>query len=282
MDLLACLDTVLNDGEKHASAMLPSLSMDPLIRKFIGDTTILHIKDQQYNICELEYYYNDQTNHQDPYVHSDSLQLDHDTFYFHRINGKGYKEGTFKGVDITFGSNNEYGGLLIRSIKNIKTNELVEGPCLVVQEILKAFNLIKVRDYVKQAGSSNIYDKGNQVWIEHVKRYSGSIDCSPRVGLTFKPGGSLEEKIKYIMRNYRATTLPNVLKKQRCTIRIKPSILGPTSIKTLEELSLVKTRKVADIKTLYHHAQYYNALSIKQNCNQKPTKKRIFLKKREP
>ena len=257
--------------------------MDPLIRKFIGDTTILHVKEKQYNICELEYYYKNQSDHQDPYVHSDCLQLESDTFYFHRINGKGYKEGTFKGVDITFGSkcNSEYGGLLIRTIKNIESGKIVEGPCLVVQEILKAFDLVKVRNYVTSKDNMNIYNKDNQVWIEHIKRYSSSINYSPRVGLKFKPGRSLEQKIKYVMRNYRATTIPNTLKKQRCTIGMRPSILGTTSIKTLEDLSLVKTWKIADIKTLYHHAMYYNALFKKQNNNQRP-KKKIILKKRLP
>jgi len=37
-------------------------------------------------------------------------------WYFHRYGSKGYKSGTYKGLDITFGQDSMYGGILIRSI----------------------------------------------------------------------------------------------------------------------------------------------------------------------
>lgn len=50
-----------------------------------------------YRICEIEFYYFAHSeDHQDSYTHCDDLQLEYGKFYPHRINGKGFKGGTFR------------------------------------------------------------------------------------------------------------------------------------------------------------------------------------------
>lgn len=85
-----------------------------------------------YKIREIEIYYYDE-DHEDPFVHCDPDQKSFGKWYFHKRGGT-YKGGTFKGLDFTIGSDNVYGGALIRSIEN---DELIEGPCNCVDEILR-------------------------------------------------------------------------------------------------------------------------------------------------
>ena len=54
-----------------------------------------------------------------------------------------FKAGSYKGMDLSFGSmasnsemGNISGGILIRSILNTHTNQYIEGPCLTLSEIL--------------------------------------------------------------------------------------------------------------------------------------------------
>ncbi len=263
-----------------------------LIEKYLSSNLI--IKGNRYKICELEYY-NFSESHQDLYVHCDKEQLSNETFYFHRIHGKGFKEGTFKGMDITFGNleRKEYGGLLVRSIMNIDSGKIIEGPCLVVQEILKAFRYNKVidfyEDYTSKNPGLNIYNKNSELWIEYVEN-KDKINYSPRVGLKFKGRNiyELSKKIHYVMKPYRATTIPNKLKKQKVTIHLasKPKSeleLETDQVKDLVTLGSIKTWKVADITDLYQHYLYYldKDVSIIANAviNFLP-KKKIILKRK--
>ncbi|CAG8531611.1 6478_t:CDS:1 [Paraglomus brasilianum] len=97
--------------------------------------------DEVYSIVEIEFYLRDvASDHADPYTHGHVHQLTCGEWYFHRVGKNGYRGGTRKGVDITFGSTerNIYGGILIRSIKNERSGGVIEGPSLVVDQILKA------------------------------------------------------------------------------------------------------------------------------------------------
>jgi len=75
----------------------------------------------------------------DPYTHRDPHQIaTSGKWYFHRQAGKGYKGGTFKGVDLTCGPAGVAGGILIRAIIDGRTGDLIEGPCKVVEALLAA------------------------------------------------------------------------------------------------------------------------------------------------
>src|SRR4051812_22743169 len=95
----------------------------------------LMIKNEPHRIRELELYYH-AANHLDEYVHKDHLQCTFGQVYFHRFNSGVYKGGTFRGMDFTFGRSNVYFSILIRSVQNINTGEVISGPCNVVKYIL--------------------------------------------------------------------------------------------------------------------------------------------------
>lgn len=94
----------------------------------------------QYRICEIEFYLNDDKYHKDTFTHGDPIQATNGKWYMHRMTAKNpmsFKGGTYKGMDLTFGKPGQiYGGILIRSIMNIKTRTHIEGPCNCLDAIL--------------------------------------------------------------------------------------------------------------------------------------------------
>ena len=98
-------------------------NMDKLAEKILNET-ILISNDQIYRICEIEFYLKS-TDHKDDYTHGNSDQNKYGKWYFHKFSSGAYKGGTFKGLDITLGSDKEpkcYCGILIRALYNIGKN----------------------------------------------------------------------------------------------------------------------------------------------------------------
>jgi len=178
---------------------------------------VLKVNSQNLQITEVEFYYQTSLNdiHNDPYVHGDDHQLTTECFYFHRQNGKSYKGGTFKGLDITFGNGRDtYGGILIRAV--IFGNEYIEGPCKVVDKILELSKCDSINKLVD--GSSvplSINNKDQIMYIEYLEKGREDMMFSgPRVGLSL-PKSRFDAKLNYILRPLRFTTYPNKTTKYR-------------------------------------------------------------------
>jgi hypothetical protein len=84
---------------------------------------ILKVESKEYRIAEIEFYLKSDF-HDDDYTHGHDLQKKKEKWYFHG-----------SGIDITFGSNSFYGGILIRAIFEIKDRKYVYGPLNSVTEI---------------------------------------------------------------------------------------------------------------------------------------------------
>jgi len=84
---------------------------------------VLKVEDSDYRITEIEFYYKD-GNHNDNYIHGHPLQTTKRKWYFHG-----------SGIDLTFGSEGVYGGILLRAIYNLKTSEYIYGPIKIITEI---------------------------------------------------------------------------------------------------------------------------------------------------
>lgn len=106
-----------------------------------------------FRICEIELYlYNN--NHKDSYVQRSLEQGMQEKWYFHKHNSE-YDEGRKKGIEITLGdkSNNQYFGILIRSIHEITFDgnnwiligDIIEGPNKTVDILL---DYVKIKDYL--------------------------------------------------------------------------------------------------------------------------------------
>ena len=100
----------------------------------------LKIGDLEIELCEIEfYYYDEDKKHADCYVHLSELQQEIGKLYVHN-NSNVYNR---VGIDLTFGNGKYYGGILIRGIKDKKTNKFIAGPA-------------KVRQYFEEKLCSNI------------------------------------------------------------------------------------------------------------------------------
>lgn len=111
----------------------------------IAERLILHstlvVGDARYRFVEVEFYFYSDI-HRDLFCRRSPGQLSICKWHFHR-KGETYREGNYRGLDITFG-NNAYGAILIRSLQ--KDDTIIEGPCLVVNEILSACGAKSVAD----------------------------------------------------------------------------------------------------------------------------------------
>lgn len=184
---------------------------------------LLIINGYEYRISEIEFYYYSES-HRDEYTHKDDNQKKNGEWYFHRQNGKSYKNGTFKGLDISAGSDNSYGGILIRSIEI--SDNLIEGPCNVVNKILELTNSPDINSLVSKI-SVNVLDQG-LLFLKDTPIAERRIMKSMRVGLSLKKIKSFE----FICKEYRYLTSMNI-KKNKCTIVLSSNdykIWGKTNI----------------------------------------------------
>lgn len=187
------------------------------------NNSFLVINGHKYNIMEIEFYLTCK-DHPDPFTHQDKDQSIPNKWYFHK-KGKTYKQGTYKGLDITFRpshlSPNEkcYGGILIRSIYNISNKKFIEGPCNVVDHILNMCQYDSIHNFVNNNDKLDINDTFSQLHILPRKRSIIPLYNSPRVGLTLKQLNNL--RVVYIMKNYRYMIEPQVFKKNRALIALQ-------------------------------------------------------------
>ncbi|GAB5357691.1 hypothetical protein AAMO2058_000396200 [Amorphochlora amoebiformis] len=184
------------------------------------------ISGKRYWVVEVEAYLYSQ-NHQDlcsyytyfRFTHQDDLQRETSgNWYFHRQGKtkKTFKGGSFMGLDITMGKAGlNTGGLLIRSIADVRSGEVIEGPCNVVKKVLeltKQKSLQALHDW--ERFHLNAFQQGNSVSL---KASSNQRQCtvigSPRYGLSLKGDGKAKEK--WIMAPYRFISEPRDVKRQR-------------------------------------------------------------------
>jgi hypothetical protein len=198
------IDDILNINSKIYKSEKSFQSIFQKISENIMNNYTLSIKGNSYQLCEIEFYL--ETNgHNDPFIHGDIDQNFPGRWYFHKQNGKSYKSGTYKGLDITFGNDDKttYGGILIRSIKKLATDEIIEGPCKVVNKILEIYGELDVKSFLQALLKLDKETDSNTVEVKKIDKMGLYIDfnddngndndnviCqvygSSRVGLTLK------------------------------------------------------------------------------------------------
>ena len=256
-------------GSIHSA--LQTTDLQDIIQTLL-QRVILRAGCNRYRLAEIEFYLFDEEKHPDPFVHCDENQRTFGHFYFHRQNGKSYKGGTYKGLDITFGEENVYGGMLIRAMVSVgeererenenekerekekgkesqresEKGEVVEGPCNVVNRILRDTNCESIEELVTQIGYPDISspplvdrerersgresERERESEKEKVKRKRDDEQKSvefclewcpslsplpiyrgPRVGLTLRKDG--EKRRRYLAAPYRFLTFPSEIRK---------------------------------------------------------------------
>lgn len=191
------------------------------ISKYLFLNTHIKVANKSFRLAEIEFYVcND--NHKDIFTHCNNQQKEMLTWYFHQMSNKAhsYKGGTFKGLDITCGSENGYGGILIRSILDETSNTIIEGPCKVVNEILGCLKIDSIKLFVTEKLKNNLSCFDNDFLTIEFKKYSGiDLYVAPRIGLYLK-GNDIDEKKKFIVKDYRYIFYKNGVKKEKKKMKL--------------------------------------------------------------
>ncbi|KAL9934490.1 hypothetical protein V8E36_006946 [Tilletia maclaganii] len=120
-----------------------------------SSTLLSSAKTRRFILSDIEFYHSHPTMHHDPFAHAHDSQENSGTWYFHAAGSSGFKEGSYKGLDVTFGDNSSRSGILVRRIAEVVDDDgdltvkpAVDGPSLVCDAILDALGFSKVRDLV--------------------------------------------------------------------------------------------------------------------------------------
>lgn len=115
------LVSLAHESSKHAKIF------DEIVNVLMNDLCIA-AGTKKYRIIECEIYYDDGQIHQDPYLYGHEKQGKKLEWYFH-----------YSGIDLTLGNDAGIkGGILIRSILDLKSNTVIGGPLKSLNEILNS------------------------------------------------------------------------------------------------------------------------------------------------
>ena len=171
----------------------------------VADTLLNHctlkIKNGSYRITEIEFYLlSEMHNDQYTYAHPEQYEFGH--WHFHRCRGtETYQEGKIKGIDLTLGNKDYPLGVLIRGIENLDNGEYIDGPSLVLDEILRQHQVKKVADLAKEDHL--------ELFIELTRDPAElGVTSGPRVGLRVQKDWEQSECISYMFADYRYHIFP--------------------------------------------------------------------------
>ena len=178
--------------DKRINSLLTKASYQEVASFLLNEAT-LRIGQYNYRLLEVEYY-----DIEDPYTHQDAIQYTPARWYFHR------KGGSYKGLDVTC----QHGSFLLRAVKNLETSEIIEGPSLLVDLILRGTginNVNTLRDMYIHPGQKN----SNLRLLGMAKREDPILTCR-RIGLRHQ-----DERNKFWQARLRSLVSPELLKKGR-------------------------------------------------------------------
>lgn len=170
------------------------------IADILLNKTILRVQESDFRICEIEFYYRN-AQHDDAYVHGNADQSTFGNFYFHKFANGSYVGGTYKGVDLTFGSPETYCGVLIRSIMDVASGKIIEGPCRCVDKILQLNDSTTVGEFAQDKEMPfNIYYNDYELYIEDYDAFPReTIWAGPRIGLSNKYPEFRDRPYRYLI-----------------------------------------------------------------------------------
>ena len=181
--------------------------MNHLVEDFLQGVD-LRVGSTLVRVVEIEVY-----RFPDPYLHGQPEQKFQGRWYFHKSGNTegptGFKGGTYKGLDLTWGTSEAPGGFLIRSI--LASDNLIEGPCKVVEFILAQTNCVSISELVSLSSEypPRCDDVNFPLHLVDAVRRTDPLYSGPRVGLSYR-----EEDLskKYFGANLRFTIYPHLSK----------------------------------------------------------------------
>ncbi|NOZ45587.1 MAG: hypothetical protein GXO79_02275 [Chlorobi bacterium] len=160
------------------------------IAKILLNQTELVTRVNSYRIREIEFYYYSHI-HTDFYCHKNKRQLTNQRLYFHRFKDpEKYARLKQKGIDITIGNGETiFGGILIRAIENVETNEIITGignlTNQIIEDIDGTLSILELYESDK-----NIFDSSGLVYLKDGQKNVLKIFKKHRQGLNLKKEGT--------------------------------------------------------------------------------------------
>ncbi|KAF8178027.1 hypothetical protein BJ912DRAFT_908430 [Pholiota molesta] len=214
-------------------------------------------QEMELEILEAEFYLQIAECHEDPFTHGSEEQRVSGRWYFHRAPQRSrdstrsstsltmYRNGSRKGMDLTFGGPPQLtsdapgngdrllrGGILLRSVRQVKSGKVTSGPSLLVDLILSASGSEGIEDLVQKKWLNNTAafkfpsdadaQQSTSLSLKPVPTpVSGTLPTiyfSPRIGLDLSHPGTttaatlpLHPRIRFLPRKYRFFTHPEWL-----------------------------------------------------------------------
>ena len=211
----------------------------------------LKLRDELWKLREIEVYCNG-LSFCDEFTHGDEQQKKNGTFYFHRT-GKGYRGGTYKGVDLAFGNSKCFGGLLVRTIQNDKTGEIVCGPSLCVDKILSVLGHEKIEDCVAARGVS-FTEESDFCLVEADSNRKEKIFTGPRVGLSLKSKKANDQTFEFWCASLRFVCNPSCITKHKQYLVLQ-LLADKTSVAQIATLLKIKQNVVSGYETAFNEGK---------------------------
>ena len=173
-----------------------------------------------------------------------------------------FPKSSYKGLDIAIGQGKTSpGGVLIRSLENIESGEIVCGPSKCVDHILESCGGDTVATFVNDKLKKDL-SVLKETSLLHIKLIDtaekATVYYSPRVGLHMtKKGASDELQIKYCFRLYRALTNPSTISKGR-TLVVSTLLSENLPVKEISAITGVKEATVVKYKGLFEKGKTTN------------------------
>lgn len=175
------LEAIKNKENNHVNIDYEQLFYE--IAKRLMNKFCLRVGNKKFILTEIEFYYFQKNYHCDCNVHQHELQKEFG-IYLHDKHGRG-------GMDITFGSKECYGGILVRGIKEDSKQNFISGPLNVTDVITKVLE----RKYEDIQGR-NLLSK--EIVLEKMNIQFEDIFYGPRIGLV--------NENDFLVKNYRFIT----------------------------------------------------------------------------
>lgn len=167
------------------------------------------VGSREFHLAEIEFYYHSPL-HLDPFPHRHPLQTQPGRWFFHRV-GRGFRGGTRKGLDLTFGNGASFGGILIRGVRFAEKHDpVLSGPSLLVDLLLRLLNASTVAELHEIVGSRDAWDRTAPMYLQLTRDRQQPIYASSRVGLTLNSGDASSMQAEYLIRDYRFLVEPRL------------------------------------------------------------------------
>lgn len=171
------------------------------------------IAGRAHRFTEVEFYVST-ARHDDPFTHGDAMQREFARWYHHR-SGSQFRGGTYKGIDLTFGRDDAFAGMLVRGIESIDApSALLDGPCLCVDHLLSRTKHSSVASFVESYDRDVDERTGSPSYLMVSDERAIEVHRSARVGLTLKRGATAA-RTRFLAAPYRFLTEPARIKKGR-------------------------------------------------------------------